>query len=101
MGEAALGLSGLERRAVHEQLVFRDTQKKRTIGSLGKAFLQFVPSGRELALGSLVIEPVQPNILDQNVQAVHEASRGRDSATFICVCRDDTRLLEFPVTRSG
>ena len=58
LGEAALGLSGLERRAVHQQLVFRDAKKKRTIGPLGKAFLQFTPGGCELALGSLVIEPV-------------------------------------------
>jgi len=99
LGEAALGLPGLERRAVQEQLVFRDAQQERAIGAFGKALLQFIPGGCELALGSLVSEAVKADILYQNVQTVNEAPRGRGPTTFICVRGDDTGLLEFPVTR--
>ena len=89
LGKAALGLSGLERRAVEEQFVFGDAQQERVFGALGQAFLQFVPSDGELSLGSLVIQTVEANILNQYVQAVHECPRRGDPATFVCVRGDD------------
>src|SRR5579862_5522075 len=89
LGEAALGLSGLERRAVQQEFVFGDAQQKRGVGALGQALLQLVPGDGELSLGSFVVQTVEANILNQYVQAVHECPRRGYPATFVCVCRDD------------
>ena len=87
--EAAFCLPGFERRAIQQKFVFGNSQKEGAIGSLGKAFLQFIPGNGELAFGSLVVQAIEPNVLHQYIQTVDERPRGGDSSALVCVGRDD------------
>jgi hypothetical protein len=89
LSEAALGLSGFERRTVKQQLVFRDAQQERSLGAFRKAVLQLIPGDDELPFCPFVVQPIEANILYEYVQTVDECARGGDPTTFVCICRDD------------
>ncbi len=87
LSEAALRLPRLQGNSVQQQLVFRDSQQERSVGSFGQAVLQFFPRGCELPFGAFVVEPIEADVLHQYVQTVNKRPGGRDPAVFACVCR--------------
>ena len=72
-----------------------DAEQKSAIGPFGQALLQLIPGDLELSFSAFVIKAIQTRVFHQDVQAVDESPRGRDPALSICVCRENTRLLEF------
>ena len=60
-----------------------NTQQEAAVRAFGKPLLQFVPGDFKLSLGALVLEAVEPDVLHQNVQAVHKgACRGYPALSF-------------------
>ena len=87
--EAAFGLAGLQRSAIEQKFILRDTEQEGAVRSLGQALLQLVPCSCKLSLGALVLEAVQANVLHQYVQTVYERSGRGYPAAVVCVCRYD------------
>ena len=57
--------------------------------SLGKCCQKLVPGGLELKLGALVVETVQPDVLQENIQAVDERMRRGDFRGLFELVGDD------------
>ena len=74
--------------------MFGDSEQEPAIRALGQALLQFVPCDFELSLSALVLEAIQADVLHQDVEAVDEGASGGCPTRSICVCRENTRLLE-------
>ena len=75
-----------------------DSQQEPAIRTLGQALLQFIPRDFELSLSALVAETIEAHVLHQDVEAVDEGASGGSPTRSICVCRENTRLLEIRVT---
>ena len=78
--------------------MFGDSQQEPAIRTLGQALLQFVPCDFELSLSALVLKSIKAHVLHQDVEAVDEGASGGSPTRSICVCRENTRLLEILVT---
>src|SRR5882724_13393141 len=76
-----------------------DAKQESTIRTLGQTLLQFVPRDFELSLSTLVPEAIQAHVLHQDVEAVDEGASGGSQTRSICVCRENTWLLEFGLPR--
>jgi hypothetical protein len=73
--EAALGLARLDRDAIDQKLVVRDAEQEAVVPT--ECLPQFRPAGLELGFGPLVLDSVEPRVLDENIEAVEECPRGR------------------------
>ncbi|MCU1297818.1 MAG: hypothetical protein JWO91_2096 [Acidobacteriaceae bacterium] len=61
-----------------------DSDEEPAVFFLRKALLQFVPRNGELPLGTLVLKAIEPNVLDENIQAMNKAARGRVPTLSCC-----------------
>ena len=78
--------------------MFGNSKQEPAIRALGQTLLQFIPRDFELSLSAFVLEPVKADVLHQDVEAVDEGASGGSPTRSICVCRENTRLLEIRVT---
>src|SRR5205823_5971471 len=72
--KTALGLAGFQRNTIQQQLIAGNSQQEIAFLAFWQSILQFRPRAFELAFGALVLEPVQANVLNQNIEAVHEGA---------------------------
>jgi hypothetical protein len=64
--------------------MIRDSDEESSVSFLRKTLLQFVPRNGELPLRTLVLKAVEPNVLDENIEAVNKAARGRVPTLSCC-----------------
>lgn len=70
-----------------------DSDEKPSVSFLWKALLQLIPGDRELPLRALVRKAVETNVLDENIQAMNKAARGRVPTLSCCGRSRNTVLL--------
>jgi hypothetical protein len=87
-------LAGFKRNTVEQQLVIRNTENKSRVASLGQRLLQLFPGSFKLAFRTLVVRPVEPRVLNKNIETVKESSRGRAAACVDLGGVRDSSLLE-------
>jgi hypothetical protein len=88
--ECALRLPGFERDTIQKKLVIGDAEQEAAVAA--KRLLQFRPRGSELTFGALVVDPVEPRVLDENIEAVDEGTRGGAPAGIGLLCARDSFL---------